>query len=294
MTRPASLMLLAASLLAAPLGAADWEAVRAVEIARLRSYTEGVVIDDSGDLYVSHADRISKVTPRGEISEWARTPSPNGHKIRPGGKHLVCDRKGAVYLISADGRIERRLAALDYGANDIALDPGSGGFYFSSPYASQTEPKGTLYYLSAYGELKVVAENLGFPNGVVLRPDGRALLVGESLYNRILEFPLRAPGEVGPSRVFAELPSKGVSQLDNKPDGIAFGADGNLYAAHYGMGQVQVLDPQGKLLASLPTGAVFTSNVAFGGPRGNQLYVTGSIGPTEQTAGVLLRLDLPW
>lgn len=124
MTRPASLMFPAALLLAASLGAADWEAVRAVEIARLPSYTEGVVIDDAGDLYVSHADRISKITPRGEVSDWARTPSPNGHKIRADGKHLVCDREGAVYLISADGEIERKLAALDYGANDIALDPG--------------------------------------------------------------------------------------------------------------------------------------------------------------------------
>jgi gluconolactonase len=75
---------------------------------------------------------------------------------------------------------------------------------------------------------------------------------------------------------------------------MALDESGNLYVAHYGMGQVQVFDPQGKFRASLSTGAVFTSNVAFAGPQVNQLFVTGSIGPTEQTTGLLVRLDLPW
>jgi gluconolactonase len=144
------------------------------------------------------------------------------------------------------------------------------------------------------GATQVVAENLGFPNGVVLRPGGELLLVGESLYNRILEFRVSAPGKVGAPRVFASLPPRGESQPDDKPDGMALDAAGNLYVAHYGMGHVQVLDPQGKLLASLSGAGIFTSNVAFGGPNMSSLYVTGSIGPTEQTTGMLVRLDLPW
>jgi gluconolactonase len=127
----------------------------------------------------------------------------------------------------------------------------------------------------------------------VLRPGGDKLLVGESLYNRVLEFPVLAPGKLGPSRVFAELPAKGASQPDAKPDGMALDEAGNLYVAHYGMGKVQVYDTQGTLLASLPGAGVFTSNVAFGGPAMDDLFVTGSIGPTEQTTGMLIRLHLP-
>jgi gluconolactonase len=67
---------------------------------------------------------------------------------------------------------------------------------------------------------------------------------------------------------------------------MALDAEGNLYVAHYGMGQVQVLSPEGKLLRTYPGGNLLTSNVAFAGPDLDQLYVTGG------TPGALFRLDL--
>ena len=275
--------------------AADWGGdVRPVEVARFPSYTEGVVVDHAGNLYVSHASQISKVTPGGQVSVWATTVSPNGHKVLADGTHLVCDRKGAVYLLDAAGRTLRTMASPQWGANDICLDTANGGFYFTSPYGSRGEPVGTLHYVDARGTANLAAGKLGYPNGLVLRPDGKTLLVGESQRNRIIEFPVLAPGKVGKFRVFAELPQKGPNQLDAKPDGMTLDAEGNLYVAHYGMGQVQVLDPRGRLLRSLPGGGIFTSNVAFAGPKMSQLYVTGSIGPAEQTTGLLTRLDLPW
>ena len=273
---------------------ADWSReIKPVSVARLPSYTEGVVVDLAGNLFVSHADRISRVTPDGEVSLWSELPSPNGHKILPDGRHLVCDRKGAVYLLEVDGTVVKKAVSPPFGANDICLDPASDGFYFTSPYESRTEPRGQLYYVDREENLHLVADWLGYANGVVLRPDGKTLLVDESLFNRILEFPVLSPGKLGPARVFADLPKPGSGQPAAKTDGIALDEDGNLYVAHYGMGAVQVLDTEGRLLASLRGAGVFTSNVAFARPDRNQLYVTGSIGPTEQTEGLLLRFDLP-
>ena len=119
------------------------------------------------------------------------------------------------------------------------------------------------------------------------------MLVAESQKNRVLVYDVRAPGLLGPRRVFAELPAKDEStgQVDNQPDGMCLDAAGNLYIAHYGMRQVQVLDPQGKLIARLPGGNLTTSNVAFGGPNLDQLYVTGGLG-LEAGGGGLFRLDL--
>ncbi|MBI3836638.1 MAG: SMP-30/gluconolactonase/LRE family protein [Planctomycetia bacterium] len=71
---------------------------------------------------------------------------------------------------------------------------------------------------------------------------------------------------------------------------LRLSADGNLYVAHYGMQQVQVLSPEGKLLPRYPGGNVTTSNVAFGGPKHDQLFVTGGLGP-EGGKGGLFRLD---
>lgn len=126
----------------------------------------------------------------------------------------------------------------------------------------------------------------------MLRPDGKTLLVAESKKNRILAYDVKGPGKLGPMRVFAELPAKQGEQIDNQPDGICLDSDGNLYVAHYGMKQVQVLSPEGKLIRRYPGGNMTTSNVGFGGPKMDQLYVTGGLG-AESGRGGLFRLDLP-
>jgi gluconolactonase len=137
-----------------------------------------------------------------------------------------------------------------------------------------------------------VAEGLAFPNGIVLRPGGRTLLVAESGRNRILSYEVVAPGRVSNAHVFADLPRKEGEQIANEPDGICLDRAGNLYVAHYGMRQVQVLSPAGKLLRRYAAGNLTTSNVAFGGPRMDQLYVTGALGEERTTRGGLFRLDL--
>ena len=55
---------------------------------------------------------------------------------------------------------------------------------------------------------------------------------------------------------------------------MAFDAEGNIYIAQYGGGCVHVLDPTGKLIESIPTGGVRPTNVCFGGPNHDTLYVT--------------------
>jgi gluconolactonase len=266
-------------------------------VARLPTYTEGVAVDHDGGIYVSHADRISKITPQGEVALWAQTPSPNGHKVRPDGTHLVCDRKGAVYLLDAAGRVLRAVAKASHGANDLTLDTAHGGFYFTSPYGSEHEPVGQVYYVDARERATVAADSLDFPNGIVLRPDGKTLLVGESTQNRIVEFPVEAPGRLGAPRLFALMPYRErfdpTKHLDGPmPDGMVLDAAGNLYVAHYGAGEIQVFGPRGDLLGFLPGSGKFTSNLAFSREDKPCLYVSGSVGPTQQEIGLLVRLDL--
>ena len=78
-------------------------------------------------------------------------------------------------------------------------------------------------------------------------------------------------------------------QVDNQPDGMCLDAKGNFYIAHYGMMQVQVLNPRGKIIRRYAGGNLLTSNVAFGGPKHRQLFVTGSI---KSGKGCVFRLDL--
>ena len=268
---------------------------RPIEILRLPTFSEGPVFDYDGNLYVSHGKYITKLTPQGESSIWFEAEGPNGHKILPDSTHLVCEPGRRVVLrLAADGSILGNASSECNGEplrapNDLALDT-HGGFYFSDPGGSREAPIGTVHYVDSQGTTHWAAGGLRVPNGLVLRPDGATLLVAETVPNRILEFPVLAPGRLGPMRVFSDLPSKeGVAA---EPDGLALDSEGNLYVAHLGMGAVEVLDPRGKLLRSLPAGNYDASNLVFGGPRLNWLFITGSVGHRSNTAGRVHRLEL--
>jgi gluconolactonase len=276
------------------------KSVRPVKIVEVPGYSEGVVVDRHGNVYISdtYNGTIYRVTPDGRAAAWAKTPAPNGHKILADGTHLVCDGgRHAVMRLDAEGKELAAASAECDGKplrapNDLTLD-GGGGFYFTDPGgSSEKNPIGTVHYVDAKGKTHLVAEGLAFPNGIVLRPDRKTLLVGESGHNRVLVYEVLSPGKVGPMKVFAVLPEKKAGQIANAPDGMCLDEDGNLYVAHYGMHQVQVLSPEGKLLRSYEGGALTTSNVAFGGRDMDRLYITGALGEERTTKGALFRLDL--
>jgi gluconolactonase len=300
--RPTECLLVVASfvLWTTGLPAADLPAdkdVMPVKLVEVPSYCEGIVFDHGGNAYISHGRVITKITPDLKTSTWAETGAPNGHKILGDGTHLVCDSSHhAILHLDADGKMLEPASKQCDGKplrapNDLSLDP-KGGFYFTDPADSDDKkPTGTVHYVDPQGKTHLVAEGLAYPNGIVLRPDGKTLLVGESKHNRILAYDVLSPGKVGPLKVFAGLPAKEGEQIDNQPDGMCLDDAGNLYVAHFGMRQVQVLSPEGKLLRRYPGGNLTTSNVAFGGPKMDQLYITGGLGKSE-SKGALFRLDL--
>jgi len=285
------------------LGAAELPANDAVQPAKLfevDNYCEGVVFDADGQGYVSHGKVIVKFALDGKNKVWAETGSPNGHKVLADGTHLVCDAsQHAVLHLSADGKpLPQASNICDgkplRGPNDLTLDTPNGGFYFSDPgESSDVNPIGTVHYVDGKGKTHLCDSKLAFPNGIVLTPDGKKLYLAESKKNRVLVYDVLSPGKIGNRKVFADLPTKDIAtgQIDNQPDGMCLDADGNLYVAHYGMKQVQVLDPAGKLIRRYGGGNVTTSNVAFGGPKRDQLFVTGGLG-AEAGGGGLFRLDL--
>ena len=285
----------------------DASKVTAEKILEVPNYCEGVVFDHQGRGYISWKDTITQFEAKRDPATkkwsatgkpWAVTGAPNGHKILADGTHLVCDAsRHAVLHLDANGKmldpasIKCNDKALR-GPNDLTLDTALNGFYFTDPGESGKDNLiGTVHYVDAKGITHLVAGGLAFPNGIVLLPGGKTLLVAESQKNRILKYEVLSPGKVGELKVFAELPTKTGTQVDNQPDGICLDAAGNLYVAHYGMQQVQVLNPEGKLIARYPGGNLTTSNVAFSGPEHGTLFVTGGL-DVEQGKGGLFVLEL--
>jgi gluconolactonase len=274
--------------------------VQTVKLLEVPAYCEGVVFDHAGNGYISWGKTITQFTLDGKQKVWAETGAPNGHKILADGTHLVCDASHhAVLHLAATGKmLEHASKDCDgnplRGPNDMTLDAKNGGFYFTDPGDSDIDKLiGTVHYVDPKGKTHLVAGGLAYSNGIVVSLDGQRLLVAESQKNRVLEYPIQSPGKVGAMKVFADLPKNpNGNYKENQPDGMCLDAAGNLYVAHYGMKQVQVLSPEGKLLARYNGGNQTTSNVAFGGPNMDQLFITGGLAGEDASPGGLFRIDL--
>ena len=115
-------------------------AVRPTRVFSLEYYSEGPVIDLEGNLYISHGTSISRMTPGGDLTTWAASAAPNGHKILANGEHLVCDStQHGVLRFDPEGRPLGRAAGgrcqdLEIVApNDLCLHPGAGILFHRLP-----------------------------------------------------------------------------------------------------------------------------------------------------------------
>lgn len=258
-------------------------------VSELAGFSEGIVFDVNGVAYVSllHREAVYRINNNKTPTIWYRVKEPNGHKILMDGSHLIAAR-GGIHHVAPDGRLLEILGDSMVTPNDLALD-GDGGFYVSAPAELERDRQGRrsgIYYVDPKRSVHLVAGELCYPNGIIVRPDGRALLVNDSCTRQVYEYRIIAPGTVTGKRVFVELTdSKAV------PDGMTFDSDGRLYVADYGTGFVVVFDSRGRLLRRYATGLQHPSNVAFGGATLKELHVTGSPS-AEEGVGQLVVLPL--
>jgi gluconolactonase len=235
-------------------------------------FPEGPSLDRNGNLFVVSVDSgdISEISPEGEAKTFVNTGgAPNGAKFHANGDLYVADRQKGIIAISPDGKIrvivDHYQGKKFYGPNDLIFD-SKGNLYFTDPHGSSAEnPFGCVYRFSSSEELTCLASGLAFPNGLVLSKDEKFLFVADTRKNRILRYVFNPPFR---SYIFSQL-SGGWG-----PDGLAFDVAGNLYVAHYGGGDVVILNLKGEILERVPVGGGHPTNVAFGGPDRKTLYVT--------------------
>jgi microcystin degradation protein MlrC/sugar lactone lactonase YvrE len=264
-------------------------------LADLPWYTEGPVAAADGNMYFTtlSGGSVMRIDPSGTVAEWASGTCPNGQIQMPGGDHLVCDsRDGRVNRYTANGKfvghytpsvIANREVRVP---NDLCLDR-SGYLYFTD----SVRHDGRVFGMAPDGGTFMIAEDLDYPNGIVLSEDESILYVAESYANRILAFSLVGPGRVAEQgkRVFSDLPCHPSGEpLGNLPDGIALHPRGWLAVAHYGMGQVQILRADGVLITSLDVGMPLISNLVF--IDEHTLMVTG--GYAEPGPGAVKRIKI--
>ncbi len=121
-------------------------------------------------------------------------------------------------------------------SNEIVVD-ARGNIYLNGAdfnFAGGEAPKpGYIKLLTPDGELRQVADDIQFPNGMVITPDNRTLIISESFAGRLTAFDIDADGGLSNRRVFAE----GLG-----PDGICADAEGAVWVSAGGSSVVRVAE----------------------------------------------------
>lgn len=78
---------------------------------------------------------------------------------------------------------------------------------------------GQVLLVQPDGSASIADDDMGFPNGSIVTPDGRTLIVGESFGGRLTAFDIGPDGTLSNKRVWAQLPGGAV------PDGSCLDAE---------------------------------------------------------------------
>ena len=105
-----------------------------------------------------------------------------------------------------------------------------------------------------------MAEDLDFPNGMVITPDRGTLIVAESTGRRLTAFTIGADGGLADRRIFAD-------GLDGPPDGIALDADGGVWTSMTLAHQFERIVEGGDVTDRIDMGDRVAIACALGGPR---------------------------
>ena len=153
--------------------------------------------------------------------------------------------------------------------NDMVVDPtgrayvGNFGFELDTGEAHRAT---VLVQVDPDGQSRVVADELLFPNGMVIADAGRTLVVAETFGARLTAFDIDSSGGLSNRRVWAPMPERAV------PDGICLDDAGAIWVASPTTHECLRLREGGDVLERIPTGRGAYA-CALGGAGGRTLFV---------------------
>jgi gluconolactonase len=255
-------------------------------------WIEGLVwMGDAGCLLFQDLprDRTMRWIEEAGVSVY-RSPSgyANGQTRDREGRLISCShRERCLFRTELDGRVTRLIDRHDgrrlNAPNDVVVK-SDGSIWFTDPlYGIQSDYEGgrqsseqppALYRFDPNsGRITVAAGNFDGPNGLAFSPDESRLYVAETgdqttenPKQYIRAFNVAPDGQLSGGEIFHTV-EPGYA------DGLCVDEDGNLWTSA-GDG-VHCIDPNGRLLGKVLV-PYPVSNLTFGGPLKNRLFIGGS------------------
>lgn len=235
-------------------------------------FTEGTGADSLGNIY--YQDIPNSATYRvGLDKKLVKLPldskKASGTAFGPDGRRYVAaGGTRQVLSYSADGK--ERVVADSINGNDLIIGH-NGNIYVTAPEGSEKPSK--IFLIKPDGSKRIVDLGLKFANGIAFTPDQTQLYITESATHWVWIYTIAPDGSLTNKQRYGWLHSP--DNEDNAwPDGLRCDREGHIYiASRVG---IQVMDQLGKVNAILPLPITHgqASNLYFGGPDLNIMYVT--------------------
>ncbi len=240
-----------------------------------------------GPVWVPHRNSlVFSDIPQNALMEWSEagglnllnpdSKQTNGNSLDSNGNIVSC-RHGArdLAIITPNGKV-MPIPLLYNGKklnspNDLAIDP-QGRIWFTDPtYGLKKRKKeqplnGVYRYDPANKKLDLMVSDFNMPNGICFSHDWKNLYIADSSPKiaHVRKFEVKPDGSLSKGKVFCKIP-KGV------PDGMRCDSNGRLYVTS-GEG-IHIFNPDGSHAGLIKTDLA-PSNLCFGGPDGQDLFIT--------------------
>ena len=227
-----------------------------------------------GKLFFSdmHAHQVRAVDMAGKSEVVCEVPNrPSGLGWLPDGRMLVVSMRDRKLLrLERDGlKVAGDMSKLaPFDCNDMVVDKAGRAYVgnFGYDLHANAKPRGTtLVMVAPDGNARIVAQELMFPNGTVITPDGKTLIVGESFGRKLTAFDVGADGALKNQRVWADL-GKSI------PDGICLDAENAIWVACPTASEVIRVKQGGEVTERIKVGTDAFACM-LGGPDGRTLFV---------------------
>lgn len=230
-------------------------------------FTEAPAVSPDGVFYFVDVsgNKIYRLNAEGKPEVFVEdSGKASGLMFGPDGRLFAC-QNGGRKIVAYDSAGQATTIADDIDCNDLVV-AGNGAIYFTDPKHKQ------VWYVSPTGEKRVVDEGIELPNGIILWPDQRSLVVSDTRTLNLWVFRIENDGSLSYKQPYYTM--QGVfGRDDSGADGMTVDREGRLFVATYA--GLQVFDTQGRLSGViLKPQDKFLSNVVFAGPDLKTLYVT--------------------
>jgi sugar lactone lactonase YvrE len=265
--------------------------MRGAQVPDLKTLVTGIVFGESprwhdGRLWFSDwgTQEVIAVDPEGKSEVIVRVPSsPFCIDWLPDGRLLIVSARDRLLLRrEPDGSLVTHadLGGLsDHPWNDIVVD-GRGNAYVGNigfDFPGGEFAPGTLALVAPDGSARQVADDVAFPNGMVVTPDNSTLILAESYGSRLTAFDIGADGGLSGRRVWADLG-------DGVPDGICLDVEGAVWYADVPNSRCVRVREGGEVLQTIALDRGCFACM-LGGPDGRTLFmVAREWGGMEGTA----------